>query len=73
MRIDGLTDSEENELAIYNSERARGLVHSAEHMQRMAQLQARFDAPRIEQQRRNQAAHDERVKKYAERHPSRGN
>ena len=39
-----LTPGEVTVLATYNSERGRGLIHTAKWMAQMARLQARFDA-----------------------------
>jgi hypothetical protein len=38
--------SDYDDLAIYNAERHRGLVHTDEYRQRMAMLQQRFDDER---------------------------
>ena len=46
----GLTIVEMSELATYNGERARGLIHTPEHQARMAQLQATFDQAMTEQE-----------------------
>ena len=40
----GLTAEEIDQLARFNGESARGLVHTEEYATRMAALQARFDA-----------------------------
>jgi hypothetical protein len=40
----GLWPEEMKALALYNTERARGLAHDPEWDQAMAELQARFDA-----------------------------
>ncbi len=39
----GLTEQDYYDLARYNGERARGIVHSAEWQTRMAALQARYN------------------------------
>lgn len=39
-----MTAREIEQLATYNAERARGLVHTPEWVEKMAELQARFDA-----------------------------
>jgi hypothetical protein len=39
----GLTEYEVNQLATYNAERARGIVHTPGWQAQMAVLQARFD------------------------------
>jgi hypothetical protein len=39
----GLSEFELNQLAAYNAERARGIVHTPAWTARMAELQARFD------------------------------
>lgn len=40
----GLTELDVQQLAMYNAERSRGIMHTAEHREKMADIQARFDA-----------------------------
>lgn len=39
-----MSDHDLNKLAIYNGEKARGVVHTAEWDRHMAELQTQFDA-----------------------------
>jgi hypothetical protein len=41
--MDNLTNDEINTLAMYNSEKARGIVHTNEWVAKMNDLQIRFD------------------------------
>lgn len=43
-RFNGLSQVELNQLGTYNAERARGITHTAEWQQKMAELQQRFNA-----------------------------
>lgn len=39
----GMTGNELNQLSQYNAERHRGIMHTDEYSERMAELQRRFD------------------------------
>ncbi len=43
-RFNGLPEADFHTLARYNSERAHGIMHTPEWQEKMAALQARFDA-----------------------------
>lgn len=49
-RFNGLCEADFNTLGKYNAERARGIVHTPEWQEKMAELQSQFDATERERQ-----------------------